>query len=517
MTDASAEPDLLLRMDDIHKTFPGAVALAGAHLRVARGEVHALVGQNGAGKSTLIKILNGAYRRDAGSVVFDGRPIDFHSPLQAQANGVNTIFQEINLVPYRSVAENIFMGREPRRLGFLDWRRMNREATAILARLGVHVDVRRPLMDLNVALQQMVAIARAVSFESKLVVMDEPTSSLDEREVATLFDVIRSLKAGGISVIFITHRLDELYQVCDRVTIMRDGRTVDERPMAGISKLELVARMLGKELGEVRRSGATGFSEGGRTATGALLEADGVKRGRALQDASVSVGRGEIVGLAGLLGSGRTELARAIFGADPIAEGEIRFAGKQARFRSPAAAIRAGLGFSSEDRKAEGIVPHLSVRENLTLAALPVLTRHGVVDRDRQREIVDRFVARLGIKTSDPDQPIRELSGGNQQKVLLARWLCLNPRLLILDEPTRGIDVGAKAEIQGLIDELADGGLGVLMISSEIEELTEGSDRVVVLRDGRTVAQLDHQEINQDAIMSAMAHGVDEPAVQTED
>ena len=506
--------DLLLLMEGVVKTFPGVVALDGAWLRVGRGEIHAVVGQNGAGKSTLMKILNGAYRRDAGRVVFDGREVDFHSPHQAQQSGVSTIFQEINLVPYRSVAENIFMGREPRRFGLIDWRRMNQEATAILGRLGIAIDVKRPLTRYNVAIQQMVAIARAVSFDAKLVIMDEPTSSLDDREVETLFEVVRGLQAAGIAVVFISHRLDELYQICDRVTIMRDGQTVEERSLAGLGKLELVARMLGKELGEVRRSGATGFGERPHRQAGeVLVEAEGIRRGRVLRDATVSVRAGEIVGIAGLLGSGRTELARAIFGADPVDGGEIRFKGRRGRFRSPRDAIRSGVGLCAEDRKADGVIPHLSVRDNLTLAALPVLARHGVVDRVKQREIVDRFIQRLGIKTAGPEQRIRDLSGGNQQKVLLARWLCLNPDLLILDEPTRGIDVGAKGEIQKLVDELAAEGLGVLMISSEIEELTEGSDRLVVLRDGATVAAFDKAEIDQDGIMAAMAHGAGDRAM----
>ncbi|HVG00351.1 MAG TPA: sugar ABC transporter ATP-binding protein [Chloroflexia bacterium] len=505
-----AEP--LLRMEGITKTFPGAVALQDAALTVARGEVHALVGQNGAGKSTLIKILTGAHRRDGGTIIFDGRQVDFHSPQQAQANGVSTIYQEVNLVPFRSVSENIFMGREPRRFGLIDRRRMNDDAKALLARFNIHVDVTQPLLTFNVATQQMVAVARAVSFQSKLVVMDEPTSSLDEREVATLFDVIRQLKSEGVSVIFVSHRLDELYAVCDRVTIMRDGRTVESRPMSEITKLELVARMLGKELGEVRRSGATGFGEGTHHAEDQLLDAEGLRRDRVLQGASLSVRAGEIVGLAGLLGSGRTETARAVFGADPIQGGEVRVDGKAVRFKSPRDAIRAGLGFCTEDRKTEGVIPYMSVRENLTLALLPTLTRYGIVQHDKQQAIVDRFIERLGIKTSGPDQKIRELSGGNQQKVLLARWLCMNPRLLILDEPTRGIDVGAKGEIQALINELADGGLGVLMISSEIEELTEGSDRIVVLREGKTVAELSHEQVTQSAIMGAMAHGAEDAA-----
>lgn len=509
-----AEP--LLRMENISKTFPGVVALANAQLSIAPGEVHALVGQNGAGKSTLIKILTGVYRRDGGTITLNGRAVNFHSPQQAQANGVSTIYQEVNLVPFRSVAENIFMGREPLRWGLIDWRRMHAEAATLLGRLGVEVDVTQPLMNFNIAIQQMVAIARAVSFKSKLVVMDEPTSSLDEREVATLFDVIRQLKAAGVAVIFISHRLDELFAICDRVTIMRDGQTVDERPIGAITQIELIARMLGKELGEVQRGGQTGFTLRQHQAAAALLVASGLQRGRALQAASVSVGTGEIVGLAGLLGAGRTEVARAIFAADQIEAGEIHMAGQPAHFRSPADAIRAGIGFCSEDRKAEGIIPFMSVRENLTLAALPALARSGIISRERQHELVDRFIKRLGIKAANPEQKVRELSGGNQQKVLLARWLCLDPRLLILDEPTRGIDVGAKGEIQALINELADQGLGVLMISSEIEELTEGSDRVVVLRDGRTIAELPHAGITTDAIMAAMAHSLADSAAGQE-
>jgi ribose transport system ATP-binding protein len=310
-----------------------------------------------------------------------------------------------------------------------------------------------------------------------------------------------------VAVIFVSHRLDELYAVCDRVTIMRDGQTVDDRPLSAITKLELVARMLGKELGEVRSSGATSFAVRDHHAAEPVLEARELRQGRRLQSVSLGVRAGEIVGLAGLLGAGRTETARAIFGADAIDGGELRLANEPVAFTSPADAIRAGIGFCSEDRKSEGIVPYMSVRENLTLALLPALSRSGIVDRERQQAIVERFIARLGVKTANPNQPIRELSGGNQQKVLLARWLCLNPRLLILDEPTRGIDVGAKGEIQALINELAGEGLAVLMISSELEELTEGCDRVVVLRDGRSVAELPHAGITQGAIMAAMAHG----------
>jgi galactofuranose transport system ATP-binding protein len=495
----------LLAMRDIDKRFQGVKALSSASLEVDTGEIMALVGQNGAGKSTLIKVLTGANRRDGGSITFGGEPIDFASPHEAQRGGISTIYQEINLVPFRSVAENIFLGREYRRYGLLDWRRMNDEAAELLRRFAMEIDVRRPLMDFSTAIQQMVAIARAVSFKARLVIMDEPTSSLDEREVAVLFDVMRQLRSEGVAVVFITHRLDELYQVCDRVTVMRDGRTVMTSLMAEVDKLHLIAAMLGRDL-ETVRTHATGFSTTSAEAGDEVLFAEGLQIGRKVRDARVEVRAGQIVGLTGLLGSGRTEVARAVFGADPPDAGTIRLTGKEVTPREPADAIALGVGYCSEDRKADGIIPDMSVRENITLGILPRLTRMGVVDEARQRAIVDRFMARLAIKAASAEQKIRELSGGNQQKVLLARWLCTDPKLLILDEPTRGIDVGAKAEIQSLIRELADQGLGVLMISSELEEIVEGADRVFVLSDGRTVADLPHAAVTAATIMAAMAH-----------
>jgi len=497
--------DPLLVIRDIHKRFQGVQALSAASLEVEPAEIMALVGQNGAGKSTLIKVLTGAYRRDSGSIVFAGRPIDFGSPQAAQRGGVSTIYQEINLVPFRSVAENIFLGREHRRLGLLDWGRMNSDAAELLRRFAVEIDVRRPLMEFSTAIQQMVAIARAVSFKAQLVIMDEPTSSLDEREVAVLFDVMRRLRAEGVAVIFISHRLDELYQVCDRVTVMRDGRTVSTSRMADMDKLQLVSAMLGRDL-ETVRARSTGFTTPKSAPGAVVLSAGGLRIGRKVRDARVEVREHQIVGLAGLLGSGRTEVARAIFGADPPDAGTIEIGGGAVSPQEPADAIALGVGYCSEDRKADGIVPDMSVRENMTLGVLPRLTNIGIVDEARQREIVDKFMERLAIKASGPEQKIRELSGGNQQKVLLARWLCTDPKLLILDEPTRGIDVGAKAEIQALIRELADQGLGVLMISSELEEIIEGADRVFVLSDGRTVADLPHAEASAKAIISAMAH-----------
>src|SRR3954464_12057430 len=497
---------LLLSMRGINKQFLGVSALRDAHFQVARGEVHALIGQNGAGKSTIIKILTGVYTKDSGRIEFDGREVAFSSPHAAQLAGLSTIYQEVNLVPFRSVAENVFLNREPKRYALIDWGRMNREAAAILRRLDMGVDVSRPLYEYSIATQQMTALARALSTEAKLVIMDEPTSALADNEVQTLFRVIRQLKGEGISVVFVSHRLDELYAVCDRVTVMRDGRTVEERAMSEIGRYELVAKMLGRELAE-ELSHRRADDDGARADQPPVIEAVDLRRGRALDGVSLSIRPGEIVGLAGLLGSGRSETARAIFGADPPESGTVAVNGTPLRLRSPRDAVEHRIGFAPEDRKTEGIIPQLSVRENLTLALLPHLRRHGIVDRRRQAETVDRFIKAIGIKCSSPDQPIRELSGGNQQKVLLARWLCIDPQLLILDEPTRGIDVGAKRDIQVLVRQLADEGLAVLLISSELEEIVSDSDRVVTLRDGRSVAELSGGRITEDALMRAMATG----------
>ena len=502
----------LLEMQGIDKAFGGVAALRQSRLCVGRGEVHALIGQNGAGKSTLIKILTGAYARDAGTIVFDGREVDFKVPIAAQRAGLSTIYQELNLVPQRSVAENIFLGREPTRFGLIDWRHIEAESARILAGFGMSVDVGRPLSLCNTATQQMTAIARAVSMRAKLVIMDEPTSSLDETEVNTLFGVIRKLRADGASVVFVSHRLDELYEVCDRITVMRDGRTVAEREMQGFPKLELVATMLGKELTALQGARRAGPD----ASVPEVLCVEHLLSGTRVKDASVSVRRGEIVGLGGLLGSGRTELARTVFGADAVDAGQIRINGLPVALTEPADAIARGVAFLSEDRKAEGIIADLSISENLCLVLSPRLARLGIVDSRRQKEITDDFIRKLGIRCAGPDQPIRELSGGNQQKVLLARWLAAGSDLLLLDEPTRGIDVGAKAEILDLIRGLADSqGLSALVIASELEELVAASDRVVVLRDGRTVAELTGTDVNERAVIAAMAHGSADPPVPT--
>jgi ribose transport system ATP-binding protein len=447
----------------------------------------------------------GAYRRDRGEIEFAGAAVAFGSPREAQEAGISTIYQELNLVPLRSVTENICLGYEPRRFGMIDFRAAHRRSREILARFGLDIDVTRPLGQFPTAIQQMVAIARAVSLEAQLVVMDEPTSSLDDREVQVLFGVIRELKASGVSILYVSHYLDELFEICDRVTIMRDGRTVGDEALAETSKLRLIAMMLGRDVAEIEAAGLTGFESGEAEVGDVLLEVDHISTGRRLRDVSLRVRSGQIAGLAGLLGSGRTEVARAIFALDHLTAGTIRLDGKTVNIGEPRAAIRAGIGFLTEDRKADGIVPELSVRENITLALLPRLTRGGRIRDADERAIVARFIERLGIKTADMEQPIRQLSGGNQQKALLARWLATEPRLLVLDEPTRGVDVGAKREIQNTIRELADRGLGVLMISSEFEELVEGADRIVVLRDGVSVTELRNPGLTEDMLVRAIA------------
>ena len=498
----------VLQMQGIGKRFAGVTALDGVDLTLERGSVHALVGENGAGKSTLVKIMTGAYHKDAGTITLEGRPVTFPTPAAAQAAGVIAVHQELHLLRHRSVAENVFLAREPRRFGVVDWRRMFDETAALFGRLGIALDPRAEVGRLRTAQQQMVAIARGASLGARVLVLDEPTSSLAEREVSLLYGLIRTLRADGTAIVYISHRFDELYAVCDQVTVLRDGRHVATRPLAGLERLDLVCLMLGKSREELA-SGATELDAPAERPDEerALLEVRGLRRGTRLRGVSVDVRRGEVVGLAGLLGSGRTETARAIFGADTIEDGTIAMRGTTFRPKSPHDAIRSRIAFVSEDRKAEGIIPELSVRENLTLAALPTLTRFGIVDAARQGQVVDEYMRRFGIKASSAEQRIRELSGGNQQKVLLARWLCTRPDLFIVDEPTRGIDIGARGEIQSLINELAASGLGVLLISSDLEELVEGSSRVVVLRDGQDVAELPREAISQDAIIRAMAGG----------
>jgi ribose transport system ATP-binding protein len=496
----------VLEVVEVDKAFAGVRALDGVSFAVRPGEVHALVGENGAGKSTLIKVLTGVHRPDSGEVRLRGEPVVFDRPVRAQEAGISTIYQEVNLVPLLSVAGNVFLGREPRtRFGLVDWAKLNEQAAELLAGYGIHTDVRRPLGTLGVGAQQMVALARAVSTDAEVVIMDEPTSSLEPREVETLFTVIAQLHERGIAIVYVSHRMDELYRICDRVTVLRDGQLVHTGPLADLPRIELVSMMLGRSVSEIREHGVTSFGEDHHAGREPLLRAEHLTSGNRLNDVSVSIRPGEVVGLAGLLGSGRTETARAIVGALSLDRGTVLVGGSEVPPGNVGAAMRAGISMLAEDRKAEGIIPHLSVRENIVLAALPQLSRFGVVSRAKQDRIVDTFVKRLRIKVSSPDQRVAELSGGNQQKVLLARWLCTRPKVLLLDEPTRGIDVGAKAEVQALIDELAQEGLAVLLISSELEELLDGADRLLVLKDGAVVGELTGDELTQDHVLAAIA------------
>ncbi|WP_411087243.1 sugar ABC transporter ATP-binding protein [Streptomyces sp. 061-3] len=507
--EATAPPaaDTVLEARSVSKRFPGVVALDDVTFSLRAGETHALVGENGAGKSTLIKVLTGVYRPDEGELRMSGQPVRFARPFEAQQAGISTIYQEVNLVPLMSVARNIFLGREPKnRLGLIDFGRMHREAADLLDGFGVRVDPRRPLHTLGIGTQQMVALARAVSVNARVVVMDEPTSSLEPREVETLFRVIENLRGQGIAVLYVSHRMDELYRVCDRVTVLRDGRHIHTGDLAGLDRMQLVSMMLGRDLAEVRRNGTTGFAaEGHDAARTPVLTANGLSRDRQLHDISLSLYAGEVLGLGGLLGSGRSETAKALAGALSLDAGELTVGGRRLRRLTSAGAIRAGISLLPEDRKAEGIVPGLSVRENIVLAAMPRLSRAGVVSRAKQDRIVDIFMKRLRIKAASPEQKVGELSGGNQQKVLLARWLCLEPKVLLLDEPTRGIDVGAKAEVQSLIDDLAGEGLAVLLISSDIEELIEGADRIVVLRGGSVAGELTGDDVGESQLLEVLA------------
>ncbi|MFG2044756.1 sugar ABC transporter ATP-binding protein [Dactylosporangium sp. NPDC048998] len=495
----------LLEVAGVSKQFPGVRALDDVSFTLRAGEVHALVGENGAGKSTLIKVLTGVYRPDAGEVRYLGEPVSFSGPLDAQAAGISTIYQEVNLVPLMSVARNLFLGREPRnRLGLVDVARMHREAAGILAGYGITSDVRRPLGLMPLGAQQMVALARAVMVDAKVVVMDEPTSSLEPREVETLFGVIHRLHERGVGIVYVSHRLDELYRICDGVTILRDGRLVHAGRLADLERIELVSHMLGRPVSAERSF--TSFAGEHDAAGGApILRATGLSSRHRLTGVSFEVRRGEVVGLGGLLGAGRSETIKAVAGALPLDGGTVEVDGRPLRRPTPVSALKAGIAVQPEDRKAEGIALGLSVRENIALAVLPRLATAGVVSERRIDEIVERFMTRLSIKASGPHQRVGDLSGGNQQKVLLARLLATGPKVLLLDEPTRGIDVGAKAEVQALIDELAAEGLGVVLVSSDAEELIEGSDRVVVLRDGAVVGMLRGDEVTTEHLMNVIA------------
>lgn len=495
----------LLDIKGLEKSFPGVKALRGVSLCVNRGEIHALMGENGAGKSTLIKVLTGIYQRDGGTIWFDGEEINAKSPIEANNRGISTIYQELNLNLFQTVYENLFLGREPRtKIGSIDRKKMIAQSQRILAGLEVDIDVTLPLGRYSTAIQQMVAVARAISTNTKLVIMDEPTSSLDAREVQVLFGVIRKLKEQGIGVIFISHKLDEIFEICERLTVLKDGEYVGDYDIEELDQLKLISLMVGNDNTTSLERKKTGYSFAGKPE---LIRADHIRQGMRLNGIDIVIREGEVVGLAGLLGSGRSELAQVLFGSSRPDDGEVFWYGEPAKIHSPAAAIKKGIGFCTEDRKVEGIIPNLSVKENMTIALLPKLNRFGFVKSKEQEELVRTYIDKLKIKTSTMEQPIANLSGGNQQKVLLARWMCMKPKLIIMDEPTRGIDVGAKAEIEQLIQEFSNDGISVLMISSEIAELVRNCDRILVMREGQKKGELTGTDIYQDKIMETIAQG----------
>ena len=500
----------VLEARGVTKHFSGVTALRSVDFAVQPGESLALMGENGAGKSTLIKVLTGVYQPDGGELLLGGAVAKFARPLDAQRAGVSTIYQEVNLIPLMSVAQNIFLGREPRnRLGLIDFTKMVADARALLDVYGIDVDVRKPLRSLALGIQQMVALARSVSINARIVIMDEPTSSLEAREVETLFSVVSLLREQGIAIVYVSHRMDEIYRVAERVVVLRDGAVVHVGELAGLSRVELVSLMLGRSVDNVKGSGSTAFSASNASTAPPVLVAEDLSRRHQIDGVALQIRPGEVVGLGGLLGSGRSETLKAIAGVMQLDRGQVTVDGKAVRSGSVPAAIRAGIVMLPEDRKVEGIVPNLSVRDNIVLAALPRLSRAGFSSRKNQDAVVDVFMKRLHIKASSPDQIVSELSGGNQQKVMIARWLAMSPKVLLMDEPTRGIDVGAKAEVQALIDELAREGLAIVLVSSEVEEVVEGSARVIVLREGSIETELLGDDVDAKHLLAALA-GVDE-------
>jgi len=497
-----SHPIPLVEMRGISKYYPGVVALDNVDFSLARGEVHALVGENGAGKSTLMKILAGAESKSRGEILLDGEPVTIDSPHRAMDLGISIIYQEFNLVPHLSAAENIFLGREPTRLfpGWVDFGKVYGESRRLMDSLGMRLDVRAEVRSLSVAQQQMVEIAKATSRQSRLIVMDEPSATLTDHELTNLFSLIRSLRERGVSVIYISHRLEEIFAIADRVTVFRDGRHIATRPIGELDRDEIIRMMVGRELKE---SIPKQPAEPGEV----VLEARGLTRAGAFRDVSFSVRRGEVVGLGGLVGAGRTEVARAIFGADPLDAGEIRLEGRPVRVHSPRDAISLGIGLVPEDRKLLGLVLGMAVRENVTLANLAAVAPGGFINPARERAIAEKYIHDLMIRTPSGEQTVRNLSGGNQQKVVLAKWLFTDSKFLIFDEPTRGIDVGSKVEIYQLMNALTAQGVAILMISSELPELLGMSDRILVMHEGRLAGELPRAEATQERVMHLATGG----------
>jgi ABC-type sugar transport system ATPase subunit len=497
----------VLTMQNIYKSFPGVRALQNVDFTLCEGEIHALMGENGAGKSTLIKVLTGVYSKDAGEICIKGtsKAVYIKSPQEAQKLGISTVYQEITLCPNLTVAENLFIGRTNDL--FVNWKRSNNRAESILGGLGIPAKPTQQLSNCSLAVQQMVAIARAVDMDCKVLILDEPTSSLDEHEVAKLFNLMRELRGRGVGIVFVTHFLDQVYAVCDKITVLRGGELVGEYQIKDLPRVELVAKMMGKELGdlaEIHNKEQLGSADAKET----IIEAEELSSASGIKPFNFTTYKGEVTGFAGLLGSGRSECVRAIFGADRVMKGKLRIKGENVNITAPIKAMKKGIGYLSEDRKRDGIVGDLSVRENIILALQVMRGFFRPFTKAQSQAFADEYISLLGIKTASADTPMNSLSGGNQQKVILARWLLTHPDYLILDEPTRGIDIGTKVEIQKLVLKLASEGMSITFISSEIEEMLRTCSRLIVMRDLNVVGELKGDDMTQDKIMYTIAGGV---------
>ena len=500
------EQNVVLEMRDISKNFTGVRALSHVDFTLRKGEIHALMGENGAGKSTLIKVLTGVHEFESGTIHMAGNSnaIINHSPQEAQANGISTVYQEVNLCPNLTVAENLFIGREPRKMGMIDWKQMNERSGKLLESLDIHVPPTQMLDECSIAIQQMIAIARAVDMSAKVLILDEPTSSLDDGEVEKLFKLMLRLKGEGVGIIFVTHFLEQVYAVCDKITVLRNGQLVGEFTTAELPRVQLVAKMMGKDFDDLAAI-KEAKDEEEHTEEDIVIKAVG-KKGY-IKPFDLVIHKGEVVGFTGLLGSGRSETVRVLYGAERPDEGTLQVKGNGITAKHPITSMHAGMAYLPEDRKNEGIIADLSVRENMIMALQAKRGMFHLLSRKQQEEFTDKYIEMLQIKTASRETPIKSLSGGNQQKVIIGRWLLTNPDFLILDEPTRGIDVGTKTEIQKLVVKLASQGMAVVFISSEIEEMLRTCDRMVVMRDGAKVGELSGNEMNQSSIMSTIAGG----------
>lgn len=503
------EQNIVLEMRGINKNFPGVKALENVDFTLRKGEIHALMGENGAGKSTLIKVLTGVEEFETGTIQMDGSSgmIINRSPQEAQENGISTVYQEVNLCPNLSVAENLYIGREPKVGPLINWKTMRKNAQTLLESLDIHIDVSAAVENYSIAIQQMIAIARAVDMSAKVLILDEPTSSLDDGEVEKLFVLMRQLRDKGIGIIFVTHFLEQVYAVCNRITVLRNGTLVGEYKIEDLPRVQLVAKMMGKDfddLAAIKKEGISTVKEE------VVISAKGLGHKGTIKPFNLDIHKGEVIGLTGLLGSGRSELVRAIYGADKLDSGELSVKGRKLKAGTPIDAMMHGMAYLPENRKEEGIIADLSVRENIIIALQAKKGMFKLMSRKEQEEFTDQYIDILQIKTADRETPIKQLSGGNQQKVILGRWLLTQPDFLILDEPTRGIDIGTKTEIQKLVLKLAEDGMSVVFISSEIEEMLRTCSRMAVMRDGEKVGELAEGELSQDSIMKAIAGGGEE-------